>query len=280
MGFLPQNYEAPQTGGSFMRLQNGDNRIRILGQAITGKVFWTTDGDGGRKPVRRRLGEAIGVHELGIDQNGNREQIKTFLAFPVWNYATQNVQVLELTQATVLGSVEGLALSEDWGDPINRYDITISKKGSGLDTKYSIVPKPPAPTDSAIMDAFAAKHCNLEVMFDGGFPFDDGEHQQAGKTTAPANTVAPSGGNVTVRVASVTHVPAGGKDYWRVATDSGDFWCETSDKADTAKRFVNGSAVIGFVTTERGGKKVVSVAASGGAVSEDDIPFSPCYSFV
>ena len=36
MDFLPDNYEAPQGGGGYMKFQKGDNKFRIVGKPIIG----------------------------------------------------------------------------------------------------------------------------------------------------------------------------------------------------------------------------------------------------
>lgn len=42
--------------------------------------------------------------------------------------------------AQVKTAIYDLCADDDWGDP-NGYDIVIKRNGSGLDTKYSVVPK-------------------------------------------------------------------------------------------------------------------------------------------
>ena len=54
----------------------------------------------------------------------------------VWNCAAKAVQVLEITQASIIGPIEELLVNSDWGDP-REYDLTINKKGEGLETEYS-----------------------------------------------------------------------------------------------------------------------------------------------
>jgi hypothetical protein len=61
---------------------------------------------------------------------------KFFWAMAVWNCAAKAVQVLEITQASIIGPIEELLVNSDWGDP-REYDLTINKKGEGLETEYS-----------------------------------------------------------------------------------------------------------------------------------------------
>jgi hypothetical protein len=169
MSFLPQNYEVPQSG-LYMKFTPGKNRFRVLGPAVIGNEFWRSKGDG-REPVRRRMNETIAANELEINpKDGTPEKVKHFWAFPVWNYAAKAVQVLEVTQKSIMGSIQSLVTEEDWGDPMG-YDIILSKSGSGLETEYAVQPAPAKPIDPAIAAAFAATPLNLEALFDGGDPF-------------------------------------------------------------------------------------------------------------
>ncbi len=186
MSFLPQNYEAPQ--GAYMKLLPGKNKIRPLCSAIVGNEFWTTDGST-RKPVRRRVNERIDTGELSIDsRSGEREKIKHFWAFAVWNYSTSAVQILEVTQAGIRDSIQALCADEDWGDPLG-YDISIGKTGTGLDTAYSVLPSNKSPTPAHILQQYRALKIDLEKLFDGGDPFGAAT---AAAPVEPAKTIPPS----------------------------------------------------------------------------------------
>lgn len=173
MGFLPSNYEAPQ-GGNYMKLQIGENRFRVLGPAVVGNLFWTTDGEGGRKPVRRRMGEAIHDDELGMDAHGKPERVRHFWAFPVWNVTAKQVQILEVTQRTIQESILSLNESQDWGDPTG-YDIIIRKSGSGLDTEYNVLPGKAEPTPTEAQREYLKANIDMDALFRGGDPFGAGD---------------------------------------------------------------------------------------------------------
>lgn len=165
MGFLPQGYEPPASG-NYMKFKLGENRIRIITDAIVGNVFWSGS-EGDRKPVRRRLNEVIEASELGI-HNGEREKVKHFWAFGVW--ADGAVRILEVTQAGIRDSIESLCMSSDWGDP-KGYDLLITKKGSGLDTTYTVMPGQKSPLPADAQKAIAETPLNLDALYSGGDPF-------------------------------------------------------------------------------------------------------------
>ena len=91
----------------------------------------------------------------------------------VWNYRESKIQILELTQAGLKGELMSLANdTEDWGDP-RKFDLTITKSGEKLDTRYAMTPKPPKKRSDEINDAVKATKVNLSALFDGGDPFGD-----------------------------------------------------------------------------------------------------------
>ena len=171
MSFLPDDYKplAPQ-GGGYMKLTPGENRIRILGSmndtpptAIRGMVGWGTDSEGNRKPDRTQAGEKV-------DASQYEEKPKEFFAMIVWNYGAEQISILEVTQASIIGEIVSLANDEDWGDP-KEYDISIVKTGEGMETRYNTVPKPKKASTKEIQQAFADAEINLNALFSGDDPF-------------------------------------------------------------------------------------------------------------
>ncbi len=165
--FLPPGYEVPKGGsGGYMKLKQGANKFRILSTPILGYEYWTED----RKPVRAK--ELWRTIPADADITGERGwNPKHFWAFAVWNFETKAVEILELTQTTILSALQELIQSEEWGDP-RGYSITINRKGEKLETEYSVVPSPAQSTPADILKAYNEKHINLEALFDGGNPFD------------------------------------------------------------------------------------------------------------
>lgn len=169
--FFPKGYEVPKGPSNYMRFEQGENKFRILAKPILGYEGWlTVKDDSGkevRRPIRKRMDEKIVGDELG-----DPEKIKHFWAMPVWNYQEESVQILQITQKTILRTIRALENSEDWGNPLG-YDIGIHRVGKDMqDTEYQVVPSPPKSLDKKIKDAFKEKTINLEALFDGEDPFE------------------------------------------------------------------------------------------------------------
>ena len=274
MSFLPADYEAPQ-GGNYMRLQTGDNRIRILGSAVVGNEFWTTDADGNRRPVRRRMHETIDADELGTDQHGKRERPKHFWAFPVWNVSGKQVQILEITQRSIQDGIMSLNESDDWGDPTG-YDIVIRKSGSGLDTTYSIMPGKASPIAADAAKELKRLNIDMDALFDGGDPFASAG--AAGNDDAADE--APQGDEPTsptyATISGVDKQERGGKTVWFIKTDCGEFGTLSKDAADEAERLCVGQfmAELAWEPTKQGGRLLTAVTqAEHQAVDAESIPF-------
>lgn len=164
MNFLPTDYQAPKSSSQFyLKLQDGENRLRILSKPIMGWEDWTED----RKPIRFTMGAKP---LKAIDP---KKAIKHFWAFIVWNVQTEQIQVMQITQATIRASIEALCKDNDWGDPFG-YDIKIIRKGEGIETEYSVNPAPHKPVTAETLQAFKERPINLEALFISGDPFAQG----------------------------------------------------------------------------------------------------------
>ena len=160
--FLPPDYKRPEpSGGNYAKLEDGQNRYRILSEAIVGWLYWTAD----NKPVRLR--ERPDVLPANMREG---DKLKHMWAFVVWSYRESKVQILELTQASIQGPLDDLVLNADWGDP-REYDITITKTGQKLDTEYTVMPSPKKELAMEAQTAYGKTPVRLEALFNGEDPF-------------------------------------------------------------------------------------------------------------
>ncbi len=162
MKILDPNYEIPSESSNFMKLQDGDNKFRILTDFIIGWEDWIDN-----KPVRYRM------DAKPSKSHDPKKKIKYFWAFVVWNYAEEKIQILQISQKSIKNSILEMCKSEDWGTAYF-YDIRINKKGEGINTEYHVTPVPHKPLPQLVRDAFDAKRCNLEAIFDNQDPFAGG----------------------------------------------------------------------------------------------------------
>lgn len=185
--WLPKDYSVPQSsGGNYMKFEQGANKFRILTAPIIGWEYWTKD----NKPRRMRdepqsLPEDI-RYDKDKDGNMRPSKVKHFWALGVWDYKENKVQVLEITQAGIQRSIEELVVHQDWGNP-TKFDITVNRKGEGLNTEYTVQPSPHKLTPPEALNAIEANPLKLEALFDGGDPFEGGAKSDNEEMMAEAN---------------------------------------------------------------------------------------------
>lgn len=142
---IPKTYTEPDSKSNYTKLTAGKHRLRVLGEAITGWVYWLDTKEGGRKPVRVLESEGVLVSE--------GSEAKKFLAFPVFNYTTGNIQVWEVTQKGIKRDLLAYEADPEWGD-LKEYDIEIERTGTDLQsTKYRTTAKPKQPISEALQEA-------------------------------------------------------------------------------------------------------------------------------
>lgn len=145
-------------------------RLRFVGEAITGYLAWTEN----KKPLRWEMLPDVLPEIIKPDDDGNRSA-RFFLTGIAWNYDLEAFQVVEITQKGLLTEINRYAADEDYGDPC-RYDVQITRTGSGLQTEYSYTVKPPsafekkAPTAATI---FKTLDWDLTRLFEGKHPWSD-----------------------------------------------------------------------------------------------------------
>lgn len=157
--FLPDDYESPKTSSFYMKLQEGENKFRILSRPILGWEDWQD-----KKPIRFKF------HEKPEKPVDPKKPIKHFWSMVVWNYNENEIQILHLTQATIRKSLESLCADSDWGSPYF-YDLKIVKSGEGMETEYVLNPLPHKKLHPMVEDRFNERRCNLEALFDNEDPF-------------------------------------------------------------------------------------------------------------
>lgn len=157
--FIPKDYKSPVSNSGYMKLQQGENLIRILSTAIMGWVDWKDN-----KPHRFKMNNKP---KTSFDP---KKPVRHFWAFIVWDYADKAIKIMEITQSTIQGELQNLSQDEDWGNP-SQYDVKITRKGESLETEYSVIAKPKKDLTEEIKTAYDEKKINLSALFSGNDPF-------------------------------------------------------------------------------------------------------------
>lgn len=115
----------------YTKFKEGKTTLRFFDH-ISGWEYWVEEA--GKRSPRRT------VNLMDVPEK-YRPEAKSFKAFLVWNYNEDDVQICSLTQRTIIEPLTELYWDSDWGD-LKEYDVTITRKGEGLETEYMVTPKP------------------------------------------------------------------------------------------------------------------------------------------
>ena len=166
-GFLPAGYELPKPTSSYLELEEGDTRIRILSAAEIGWEAWI-DGVAHRAP-----GEDCPFNESEVDAGKFGPSLTHFWAFLVWNDTLKKIQIWQVKQRGILTGLWNLLQQEEWGDP-RGYGIIVTKTVVKQKKEYKVVGVPPKPLSDQVKRALAETTLSLDKVFEEA-PEEDAE---------------------------------------------------------------------------------------------------------
>lgn len=170
MTFLPEDYELPSSNGDYMKLEQGENKFRILSDSVIGYEVWYKKEDS--RAVERFRTDFLKEAKAFANQVGEKK-ISHFWAFRVWNYNEKKIQIYTVTQKTIQESILASYYEEAFGDP-KGYDIKINREGEGKNTKYQVQSLPPSPISEDIEKANLEFELDVETEMFGEGDIPDG----------------------------------------------------------------------------------------------------------
>lgn len=167
MSFLPENYKQPETQSSYLKFKDGETEFRILSDSITGYVYFDAENKPHRSkdmPIDRK------EHAKINEKSGKQDQPKHFWSFIVRSYSMKKVCILDITQKSIQNLILAYYHNNKRGDPKD-YDLTVTRKGEGLDTEYSVIASPKTPITEEQAKAFIEAKIDLNKLYSGEDPF-------------------------------------------------------------------------------------------------------------
>lgn len=192
MGFL-KNKDAVSSGGGGgylnpSKIQSGSSvRFALLAdEPLEFYECWGETSDGSVRPFRFAddPSPADIEQEMGPDYSRrlNREgtapeAVKFAIAVPVYNHETGSIQVLSLTQKSIIKELDQISQMEDYPDLL-AWDFVLGKEGTGLNTEYTLRPVPrkaaAQKTIDAAWSAAVTEGFDIHRLLTGGNPFKEG----------------------------------------------------------------------------------------------------------
>ena len=190
MAFLSKSASAAvtsnATGGGYLSLSKipdgGSVRFALLTDTpLEGYECWG-QANGANKPFRFEFEPTYDdvVAEMGeFEPREGRggpgtADIKFFIALPVYGYDTGKVQVLQITQKSIIKELDAISQLEDY-ENLLEWDFQITKAGTGLTTTYTVRPMPRKKGSQEHIDAawLEAKSDGFDItrLYTGGNPF-------------------------------------------------------------------------------------------------------------
>lgn len=175
-GYLNPSKIQPGTSVRFALLT--DNPLEYFecwGEDATGKPkpFRFTE-DPSPEEICAEMGEDYS-RRMNRDGNGP-EKVKFSVAVPVFNYDSEKVEVLALTQKTLINELDSISQMEDY-QKLLEWDFVLSRKGAQKETKYSLRAAPRKKgCDEIINEAWSdSRSAGFDItrLVSGGNPFKE-----------------------------------------------------------------------------------------------------------
>lgn len=190
MGFLSQTASATvnsTAGGAYFSpsklTDGGSTRFALLSdEPLEFFESWGTAADGSSKPFRfdyeptyEDVVTEMGTYTPREGRGGpGTADVKFCIAVPIFSYEAGTVQVMSVSQKSILRELDAISQEEDYSNLLE-WDFTLSKKGSGLTTEYKLRPAPRKKgsdaTISAAWEEVKAAGFDISRLLTGGNPF-------------------------------------------------------------------------------------------------------------
>lgn len=137
MKFQDMAGEFDGEGGKYLKLKDGANRVRIVSEAI--KIWKAFDKENKKASI---FMSDLAATEFNKTVSDPAQKAKKRAMMWVLNRENAQLQIAEFG-ATITNAIIDLSVSEDYAfSDLPPFDITITKKGAGMDTEYSVLPRP------------------------------------------------------------------------------------------------------------------------------------------
>jgi len=180
-----------KTGSSYMKLEQGNNVVRIITQPYVFTVCWIKDPQGVPRKVRSAL-----VPGCPLVKRGEKLQKRWYVG--VINRKTAKAEILEIS-SQIISALKDLASDPDWGNP-KGYDVDVRRGTPNSQPLYRVIAKPAKPLtdDEKALAAQFVKETDFTKMTKPPTPEEVAERLAAiegGQAAGQAGGQSAHGGN-------------------------------------------------------------------------------------
>lgn len=156
-------YEGEQGSGNFMKLQPGENKIRIVSKTFNFKKHGFKDANG-KYSSKICSGEGC---EFCAEGNVPKNRYAWTIIDRKETDDSKKVKILEVGWS-IYAQLLSYAKDEEYGD-LTTYDVKVKKTGEGLDTEYQVVASPKTSELTAEEQQLVVEaKVDIENVFGGG----------------------------------------------------------------------------------------------------------------
>ena len=151
---------ASEKGSDFMKLVEGENTVRIMGNPVQFYIHWLDVPGGGKRKVNSPFEDSELVRRL--EDSGFKRQARWLVK--VLDRRDNSFKLLDVGPQ-IYNGIKALYNNTRWGK-VTQYDVTIIKAPKGTQPLYSVTPNPKEAIPSDLKDKFMAfnERVNLEKI--------------------------------------------------------------------------------------------------------------------
>jgi hypothetical protein len=183
---LPTDVSGGIGGGNYFKPAMGQNKILIVGDAVTGYEYWTNQDKCVRSTEKFAETPDIKIRQVKNKKTGEMEDKedtqKFWWAMPVYDLKqaeeivkadpkkagevfAECIKLWQVSQKAIKENLASLQANPDWGNPVGNYTISIDRKGEGLLTEYTVMANPTK--DKRALEAIMAKYAESPMDVKG-----------------------------------------------------------------------------------------------------------------
>lgn len=145
------------TKSNFMRLEEGENLVRVMGNPVQFYIHWVVTPDGSRRKVNSPVDSPELVRRL--EDSGFKRQARWLVK--VLDRSDDEFRVLEVGPQ-IYNGIKSLYNNSRWGK-VTQYDLSINKGPKGHQPLYGVTPNPKEPLSGDFKTKFVEFNDRVDV---------------------------------------------------------------------------------------------------------------------